>query len=106
MLRAGGEKGDSRVTSRITLRGDYDIWRRDELRAEIERLELSDDITIDMTGVTLMDAGAVSLLISLQHRLRERNPKANVILRNAPRMVKRVLEICRAADLFVFSGKR
>jgi anti-anti-sigma regulatory factor len=107
MLNRGGEKGDFfPVSSRIALRGDYDIWRRDELRADLGSLDLSDDITIDMSRVTLMDAGAASLLIALQHRLRERNPKANVILQGTPRIVKRVLELCGAGALFVFAAKR
>jgi anti-anti-sigma factor len=94
------------VSSRTALRGDYDIWRRDELRAGLDRLDLSGDITIDMSRVTLMDAGSVSLLIGLQHRLRERSPKANVILLGAPRIVKRVIDLCGAAELFVFAPKR
>lgn len=92
--------------SRVSLRGDYDIWRRDELRAELERLDLSDDITIDMSGVTLVDAGCAAVLIALQRRLHERAPKARVILVNAPRIVRRVLELCGAVDLFVFATER
>lgn len=94
------------VGSRVSLRGDYDIWRRDELRAELERLDLSGDVTIDMTGVTLVDAGCASVLIALRHRLQERDPKARVILVNAPRIVRRVLDLCGAAGLFVFSTER
>lgn len=94
------------VGSRVTLRGDYDIWRRDELRAELERLDLSGDITLDMSGVTLVDAGCAAMLIGLQRRLQERTPKARVILLNAPRIVRRVLELCGAADLFVHATER
>lgn len=103
----GGEKGNFfSVSSRIALRGDYDIWRREELRADLEGLDSSDDVTIDMSRVTLMDAGAVSLLIALRHRVQEHNPKAHVILFETPRIVKRVLDLCGAAELFVFSTKR
>ena len=94
------------VGSRVTLRGDYDVWRRDELRAELERLDLSGDITLDMSGVTLVDAGCAAMLIGLRRRLRERTPKARVILLNAPRIVRRVLELCGAADLFVHATER
>lgn len=105
MLFAGGEKDDVPVSSRVTLRGDYDIWRREELRAELERLDLNDDITLDMTGVTLVDAGCAGLLIMLQRRLQERTPNARVILVNTPRIVRRVLELCGAAALFVFTAQ-
>jgi anti-anti-sigma factor len=99
----GEKRNDVPVGSRVTLRGDYDIWRRDELRAELERLDLNDDIILDMTGVTLVDAGCAGLLITLQRRLQERTPKARVILLNTPRIVRRVLELCGAAALFTFT---
>lgn len=53
-----------------------------------------------------MDAGSIALLIGLKHRLNERTPGARVILLNAPRIVKRVVELSGAADLFVFSNER
>lgn len=92
--------------SRLVLRGDYDIWRRDELHAELDRLDLNDDITMDMSGVTLIDAGSVSLLIALRQRLRERSPDANITFVNAPHIVRRVLDLCAAAGLFRFADER
>ncbi|HKU67391.1 MAG TPA: STAS domain-containing protein [Candidatus Baltobacteraceae bacterium] len=92
--------------TRLTLRGDYDIWRREELREELERADLTGDVTIDMSGTTLIDAGSAALLISLRHRLTERTPDARVVLRNAPRIVKRVLQLCGATNLFVFADDR
>lgn len=92
--------------TRLTLRGDYDIWRREELREELERADLTGDVTIDMSGTTLIDAGSAALLIGLQHRLTQRTPRARVILLNAPPIVKRVLELCGASELFVFAGNR
>jgi anti-anti-sigma regulatory factor len=106
MLLRGGEKGDVPVGSHLTLRGDYDIWRRDELRAALEALDLSDDVFIDMSGVTLMDAGSVALLIALKHRLHEHTPGARVILEHTPRIVRRVLDLCDALDLFVLTADR
>jgi anti-anti-sigma regulatory factor len=93
------------MPSRLALRGEYDIWRRHELRKELERLDLTGDVTIDMRGTTLIDAGSAALLISLRHRLIERTPDARVILMNAPRVVKRVLELCGAKGLFVFVNR-
>jgi anti-anti-sigma factor len=92
--------------SRLTLRGDYDIWRRDELRGQLEQLDLKGDVHIDLSGVTLMDAGSVALLIALRHRLQERTPGARVILEHAPRIVRRVIEICGALELFVLTADR
>lgn len=92
--------------SRIMLRGEYDIWRRDELRAVLEALDLTGDVTLDLSEVTLIDAGAASLLIALHRRLRVHDPQARIILVNAQRIVRRVLELCKASDLFVFTTQR
>ncbi|HEY9181322.1 MAG TPA: STAS domain-containing protein [Candidatus Baltobacteraceae bacterium] len=91
--------------ARITLRGDYDIWRRDELRAELNTVELTDDVTIDLSQTTLMDAGSAALLILLHRRLHDKNPDARVILENAPPIVQRILWLCGASHLFVFTAK-
>lgn len=92
--------------TRLSLDGAYDVWRREELRSTLENVELTEDITIDLRGITLMDAGSAALLIALKHRLNERVPGARVILLDAPRIVRRVFEICGAEDLFVFANDR
>ena len=92
------------VSTRLALHGDYDVWRRDELRAKLDRVELSDDVIIDLGATTLMDAGAAALLIALSRRLRARTPQARVILHNTPRIVKRVLDLLGAGDLFVYTA--
>lgn len=94
------------MSTRLALFGEYDVWRREELREQLERVELTQDVTIDLSGTVLMDAGSIALLIGLKHRLNERTPGARVILLNAPRIVKRVVELSGAADLFVFSNER
>jgi anti-anti-sigma regulatory factor len=94
------------LATRLTLRGDYDVWRREELRDELEGVDLTGDVTIDLSGTTLIDAGSAALLIGLQHRLTQRTPRARVILLNTPPIVKRVLELCGAIGLFVLAGDR
>ena len=94
------------MATRLTLRGDYDVWRREELRDELERVDLTGDVTIDLSGTTLIDAGSAALLIGLQHRLTQRTPRARVILLHTPPIVKRVLELCGASELFVFAADR
>jgi anti-anti-sigma factor len=94
------------VSTRLTLRGDYDVWRRDELRLQLESVDVTREITIDLSGVTLMDAGSAALLIALKHRAAQQSSNARIVLLNTPRIVKRVLDLCRAADLFVFAVDR
>lgn len=94
------------MSTQLFLRGDFDVWRRDELRASLEAVDVSGDVTIDMTGVTMLDAGSAAQLIALTHRMKARNPRARVLLHNAPRIVKRVLDLCGASELFVYTGNR
>lgn len=94
------------VGTRIVLRGEYDIWRRDELRAQLERVDPAHGVTIDMTATTLIDAGSAALLMALQRRVQQCNPKARVTLLNAPRIVRRVLRLCGAGGLFDFTPER
>jgi anti-anti-sigma factor len=94
------------VGTRLQLRGDYDIWRREELHAQLASVDLSDDVRIDLSEVTLLDAGSAALLILLERRLHERTPGAQVILIDTPPIVKRVIELCGAAHLFVFARER
>jgi anti-anti-sigma factor len=102
-----GEKGiDLPLATRITLRGEYDVWRRSELQQKLEGVDLTDDLLIDMSDVTLMDAGSVGQLIALRHRMLEQTPKARVILLNVSRIVQRVLDLAGAKDLFVLTSDR
>lgn len=83
--------------------GEYDVWRRNELRTELDGAELSSKVIIDLSRVTFMDAGAVGLLLAFRKRVYEYDPKARVTLRNTPQIVRRVLSIAHAEDLFDFS---
>jgi anti-anti-sigma regulatory factor len=92
--------------TRLKLRGDYDVWRRDELRAQLAAVDLSDDVRIDLSEATLIDAGAAALFILLERRLHERTPDARVFLINTPPIVERMLQLCGATHLFVFTQER
>lgn len=83
--------------------GDYDVWRRHELRSELDSAEVSGEIIIDLSRVTFMDAGAVGLLLAFRKRVYERDRNARVTLRSTPHIVRRVLEIAHAEDLFEFT---
>lgn len=83
--------------------GEYDVWRRNELRAELDAAPLSGEVIIDLSRVTFMDAGAVGLLLALRKRVYDYDPKARVTLRGTPPIVRRVLSIAHAEDLFEFS---
>lgn len=87
----------------VTLRGgEYDVFRRQELSAELGAVDSGSDVDLDLSTTSLMDAGAIGLLIALRHRVQQSNPKAVVRLHNVAPIIKRVLKICRADELFEF----
>lgn len=83
--------------------GDYDVFRREELRAELLQFEPDTDIEIDLSSTTFMDAGAVGLLIAFRRRVLEKNRNARVRLTGASRIVRRVLQLSKAEELFDFA---
>jgi anti-anti-sigma factor len=92
------------VVFRAALKGgDYDVFRREELRAELSRIEADTDIEIDLSSTTFMDAGAVGLLISFRRRILEKNRRARVRLIGASPIVRRGLQLSKAEELFDFA---
>lgn len=92
------------VGGRVALKGgEYDVFRREQLRAELAAIDTDGDVEIDLSTTTFMDAGAIGLLIAFRRRLLDANPKARVHLIHAAPIVRRVLELSRAEDLFEFS---
>jgi anti-anti-sigma factor len=53
----------------ITLEGEYDLSRRDELRSQLDAATLRDVALLDMRHVTLIDAAGLGELIKLRERM-------------------------------------
>ncbi len=85
--------------------GEYDVFRREELRTELDRLPLDGDVDIDFRKTTFMDAGAVGLLLTTRHRLARRHPQAQMRLLNVPPIIAKVLQISGAAEAFEIRAK-
>lgn len=80
--------------------GEYDVFRREELRAELAAIDIQGDVDLDMRDTTFIDAGAAGLLVSFRNRVRSRYPKAHVRLLHVPPIVKRLLQISGTAAAF------
>lgn len=80
--------------------GGYDVWRREELRSELDAIIASEHITLDLSTTIFMDAGAVGLLIGFAKRVRRIHPGARITLTNASPIVRRVMRLTAADKLF------
>lgn len=83
--------------------GEYDIWRQEELRKELDAIQPAGTVVLDLKKATFMDAGAIGLLVHLRKRLRDSDPNARLVLRNTPPIVMRVLKISQTDSLFDFA---
>ncbi|HEV3153544.1 MAG TPA: STAS domain-containing protein [Candidatus Baltobacteraceae bacterium] len=80
--------------------GEYDVFRREDLRAELDSIEVQGDVDLDLRETTFIDAGAAGLLVSFRNRVRNRYPKAHVRLVNVPPIVRRLLQVSGTAEAF------
>lgn len=86
---------------RVSLRGgEYDVFRRDELRAELDAIDTDTDIDLDLSATSLMDAGAIGLLAAFRRRVVIHNPRAKVRLINAAPIVRKILAVSQVDELF------
>lgn len=91
-----------RVSTRVAVLngGEYDVFRREDLRAELQAIDVQGDIDVDMRETTFIDAGAAGLLVSFRNRVRSRYPKAHVRLVNVAPIVRRLLQVSGTAEAF------
>jgi anti-anti-sigma factor len=76
----------------IELVGEIDLATRSTLASALcGSIRRGERVTIDLTDVTLLDAGGVALALELQRRVREHG--GELVLANARGIVRRVLEI-------------
>jgi len=80
--------------------GEYDVFRRDDLRAELQAINVEGDVDLDLRETTFIDAGAAGLLVSFRNRVRARHPDARVRLLNVQPIVRRLLEVSGTAGAF------
>jgi anti-anti-sigma factor len=89
------KKSQSQANS-IALEGEWDVTRKNELKALFNSLTTDGPATIDLRAVTYVDSTALSLLAALS--LRFKNSPITLIRPNAS--VLRLLKLLRFNDLF------
>lgn len=74
----------------LQLAGDFDVRSTTEVREALhERLDIYDQVVVDLTGVTSTDLTALRLLAAASHTAERRGQR--VTLRGAGPMVRRML---------------
>jgi anti-anti-sigma factor len=84
--------------------GEYDVARKNDLRAELEKTEPHSDVVLDLAQTDYMDCSCVGILIAKLHEWRERHPDTNLRLRNVAPSIARMLGILELDRLFVIEN--
>lgn len=92
--------GHPDASERIELSGEYDLRRRDEVRALFDGLT-SPHIVLDLSGVTYLDSSFLSALVLLRNRL----PDCSITLYGPSPQVKRIFDIVDFGRIFSIVDK-
>lgn len=86
----------------VTLTGDYDSVRREELRENLYALKDEDAISIDLTAVDYMDSTGLGVLVNFNKRFVAKGGPPIKLLNIQPRML-RLFSITGLARVFEIS---
>lgn len=90
-------------TMALDLTGAWDFARREELQMLLHPAETVDELLLDFSKVTFIDASVLASLVALINRMVTRSRVGVVRIIGASRNVVRVFEACRLETLFDFS---
>jgi anti-anti-sigma factor len=90
-------------TASFKLVGDWDFSRRNELQVMLRPAEAADEVLLDFSAVTFIDASVLGSLIGLLNRVVERNRLGTIRIVAASRQVTRILGLCHLETLFGLS---
>jgi anti-anti-sigma factor len=86
--------------------GEYDVARRDDLRAELDKTEPHSDVVLDLAKTDYMDCSCVGVLIAKLDAWRAQDPDTHVSLRNVAPSIARMLGLLELDRLFVIENVR
>ena len=84
----------------VVFAGEYDLANMEDLRKELSRLVLIQDLVLDMSEVIFIDSCFISELIRLQQtRIEKKLPRVKIVTQRDS-VVRRVLEVTGMLSLF------
>lgn len=87
----------------ITLEGEWDLSRGEELRRRLERGADHSDLVLDFSRLTYLDSTCIGMLMRLRtQRVAKGWRPGRAVLPNGP--VLRVLQICNFEELWTICG--
>jgi anti-anti-sigma factor len=94
---------DDRIVE-ISLAGELDIARSEELRRKLAPAETAYLAVIDMRGVTYLDSTAITCFVRLRKRMSENGHTGTVRIKSPSLQVHRILTMCGLSEIFVIEA--
>jgi anti-anti-sigma factor len=90
-----------------TLRGGYyDIARKDELEAELGRVEPHSDVVLNLDNVEHLDCSCLGVMVARLQSWRKAQPGTNLRLQNVSRHFAKILCLVELDQLFIIDSIR
>jgi anti-anti-sigma factor len=86
--------------------GEYDVARKEDLQAELEKTEPHSDVVLDLAKTDYMDCSCVGVLIGKLHEWRGEDPDTHIRLRNVAPSIARMLGLLELDRVFVIESIR
>jgi anti-anti-sigma factor len=86
--------------------GEYDVARKDDLRAELDKTEPHSDVVLDLARTEFIDCSCIGVLIAKLHAWREEAPGTKLRLQNVSPSIARILGLLELELLFVIDSTR
>jgi anti-anti-sigma factor len=90
-------------TASFKLVGDWNFSRRDELQVTLRPAESADEVLLDFSEVTFIDASVLGCLTRLRDCVLERNRPGTIRIIAASRSIRRIFELCHLDTLLGLS---
>lgn len=90
------------TTLALDLSGEWDLSRGEELQTLLRPAENVDELLLDLSKVTIVDASFLASLVMLVNRMVMRNRFGIIRIFGASPQIVRVFEACRLETLFDF----
>ncbi len=88
----------------ITLSGEYDVHRSDDLERQLAPADHADIAVIDVTAVTYADSSAINALVRLRRRMLANGGRGIIRLIGAQRSFRRLLALTALDNVFDLGG--
>jgi anti-anti-sigma factor len=80
--------------------GDWDVFRLDEVQSRLQSAESFDEVNLDLSQMTFLDASVLGSFVRLRNRVLKRNGAGKVRIVAASGAVVRLFAMCELSTNF------